>query len=345
MPAKVAVRRTHAEQSDAIREGTPASSVTVQVSSTLSTNGLPVNDSLIGAIFSLTPGAFVSAVFGKQVRFGRFPARALERLREAVRDPASLARRSRGIQKAFRVGGDGSWQEQLISADAIPARLRSFETVCLKHAEAGSAVLAETCAALANELGIARHFVYANVYVSPPGTGVAKHFDCTDALIVQLAGAKRWSVDESATVVWAEHNCVVGAQPAPAFSYLDPSGWAQSAATLERTLRAGDVVTIPRGVCHATAAEASTSTSITFTFAQPSRRQALEGLLRELLLQDERWRRPLVSDPSVSEQQELSELMQELAAVIASGPLSSALQAFTSPQPAASVREQKGMQA
>lgn len=105
------------------------------------------------------------------------------------------------------------------------------------------------CRALEALLG---HPVQANAYLTPPGNrGLAVHHDTHDVLAVQLAGEKHWVVHEPAVV-------------APLSSHR----WSHEEHTpgplvLDTTLRAGDVLYLPRGTPHA--AETTDAVSLHLT--------------------------------------------------------------------------------
>lgn len=97
--------------------------------------------------------------------------------------------------------------------------------------------VARFCAALQADL---HHPVDANLYLTPPGTqGFDPHYDVMDVFVLQLEGAKQWSLwDAGADRPLAdEHRAVDPARlPAPRWSEM---------------LVAGQVLYIPRGGVHA----------------------------------------------------------------------------------------------
>ncbi len=143
--------------------------------------------------------------------------------------------------------------------------------------------------------------VSVNLYLTPPSSqGFAKHIDLHDALVLQVAGSKRWTIGEPAMELPVERPVKAHRQlferPFP-FSPIEAEG--AGASTPEREegsgereilLRAGDVLYLPRGVPHSAAAQAEPSLHLTVGFTSltfhellvhaVTRRLGLERLLR-----------------------------------------------------------------
>ena len=103
----------------------------------------------------------------------------------------------------------------------------------------------------------------ANVFFSPPKSGLARHFDNHEVLIVGLKGEKRFRVAPNAVVQYPDRNDD---------QYEDQEGQLAAerlapALPNERVVQLGpgDVIHIPRGWWHATEAQQATA-SITFGF-------------------------------------------------------------------------------
>ena len=144
---------------------------------------------------------------------------------------------------------DGSQHTATVDAGAhaLPALYRSFSagsTIIVDGLHTFWPPVRDLCRTLLAELGMQ---VQANLYVTPRAAkGFGCHWDGHDALILQIEGQKLWTVYDSADLL-----------PHPA-----SSGAAYDTGTApgrDITLRAGDVLYIPRGMPHraATGAEAS----------------------------------------------------------------------------------------
>jgi hypothetical protein len=124
--------------------------------------------------------------------------------------------------------------------------------------------------------------VQVNAYLTPEAAkGLELHFDYHDVFVVQLDGAKRWRVWEPL----ARTRLPVRAArvPMPTFEELGPPA-------LDRTLRAGDVLYLPRGFPHAAETVDAASTHLTIgvlaaTWHQAVR-HALDGAVADGALRD-----------------------------------------------------------
>ena len=127
-------------------------------------------------------------------------------------------------------------------------------SIIVNHAEAGCAPLAALCEALRADFPHA----YCQLYLTPPDArAVDAHADDRDVFVVQLGGAKRWSVCDAPPIVRPGRDEQVGKGELPVPEEL----LAASAESLTRDdglLREGAVRYIPRGFVHEAAAPART---------------------------------------------------------------------------------------
>ncbi|MEU3314342.1 cupin domain-containing protein [Streptomyces sp. NPDC006656] len=115
----------------------------------------------------------------------------------------------------------------------IRALLDEGATLLMRRVDQWHGPTRDLLARLSGELGLA---VEAFCFVTPPGTqGVPLHRDDADVLVLQLNGAKSWHVAEGPADGNWEHGRVGGEPPAE---------------VLRTTLRAGEVLYIPRGFAH-----------------------------------------------------------------------------------------------
>ncbi|WP_051812506.1 cupin domain-containing protein [Kitasatospora sp. MBT63] len=106
-------------------------------------------------------------------------------------------------------------------------------------------------AQLSAELQLA---VEAFCFVTPPGTqGVPLHRDDADVLVLQLNGSKSWAVHEGPADGHWRHGRVDGEPPAE---------------VLRTTLRAGEVLYIPRGFAHQAVGNAGLSVHLSLTIRE-----------------------------------------------------------------------------
>jgi ribosomal protein L16 Arg81 hydroxylase len=148
---------------------------------------------------------------------------------------------------------------------------------------------------LERELGLPAGCTRASLFASPQADGVSCHFDSEDVFSIQLRGHKRFHV---APVTEIRHP--FGMQFGPRMRVFDDL-FPQAAGGFPRPeqvefetvdMRPGSVLFMPRGTWHRTDAD-SDSYAVSLILRPPS---AMECVLRELkdqLMQDSDWRRPL----------------------------------------------------
>lgn len=132
---------------------------------------------------------------------------------------------------------------------------------------------------------------YCHAFVSPAGTGVPKHFDNREVIVVQLVGRKRWRVAPEPALAMPLRPHVAG-MPAHAFNraagaVLDDPGMPASAASHE--LGPGAALFVPRGHWHATEA-LDDSLSLSFGLRAPSWAEVLVNTALSELAREPAWR-------------------------------------------------------
>ena len=109
--------------------------------------------------------------------------------------------------------------------------------------------LSSLCARLEEELDYA---VHANVYITPGATaGFPPHYDTHEVLVLQVAGKKRWLIDEPSLKL-----------PHSSQSFKS-AGYVPGARIMEIDLSAGDALYLPRGYVHSTTTSESHSAHAT----------------------------------------------------------------------------------
>ena len=105
------------------------------------------------------------------------------------------------------------------------------------------------CAELDQELS---HSCHANAYITPGcASGFTPHYDTHEVLVLQLAGEKRWLIDEPA--IDLPHDSQT----------FDPKQFKPGRRLLEIEMQAGDFLYLPRGFVHSTTTSARHSAHVT----------------------------------------------------------------------------------
>ncbi len=153
------------------------------------------------------------------------------------------------------------------------------------------------------ELGVRAGSARCGAFASPPGDGLACHYDAEDVISIQLAGRKRFHL---APV--AELPAPYGMQYGPgsaAYEDLYPQitgafpDW-QDAHFETVDMAPGSVLFMPRGTWHRSEA-LSESLAVSIILRPPTLIDSALEQLRLMLLQDERWRRPLYGTDRTAE--------------------------------------------
>jgi ribosomal protein L16 Arg81 hydroxylase len=122
-------------------------------------------------------------------------------------------------------------------------------TISLSQLHERVAPLAALCRAV--EKTFSSHF-QTNVYLSPPNAqGFKTHFDSHDVFILQVSGAKLWTLYNTGIVLPLRGQA------------FDPEKHTPGPPTREFTLHAGDLLYCPRGIYHSARSTDATSLHIT----------------------------------------------------------------------------------
>jgi ribosomal protein L16 Arg81 hydroxylase len=178
--------------------------------------------------------------------------------------------------------------------EQVAAEYRRGATVMLPAMHRHWTALRSLCAELENHLD---HAAHANVYLTPGNAaGFTPHYDVHEVFVLQISGAKRWTVYEPTTTLpHRSQPCT----PNPARSLKVHS-------TLE--LEPGDFLYLPRGYLHSTTTSATHSAHITVGIGI----YAWADLLKEYLsawIDSTEWRRAL--PPGFAHRQELEPTLLE----------------------------------
>ena len=153
-----------------------------------------------------------------------------------------------------RSGGAGAAINDQAADDRVLDLLAGGATLVLQALHRTWPPLVHFAGTLARELG---HPVQVNAYVTPSqNRGFAAHYDTHDVFVLQVAGAKRWSV----------HAPVVPA-PLPSQPWQDNAAAVAARATeppqIDAVLEPGDALYLPRGYIHSATALGTTSIHLT----------------------------------------------------------------------------------
>ena len=136
---------------------------------------------------------------------------------------------------------------------------------------------------LISDLG---HPAQVNAYVTPSSSrGFDPHYDTHDVFVLQIAGAKRWTIHEPvhrhplADQPWTDHREAVAER-------------AQTKPFIDAVFEPGDVLYLPRGWIHSAVAQGGTSIHLTIGVRAATRHDLLTALLAQAA-NDPRLRAPL----------------------------------------------------
>jgi hypothetical protein len=182
---------------------------------------------------------------------------------------------------------------ELASLDALAARYRG-PVVFGRGALDARTASADEHAGKLFRLGLSVYLADLGAQV-PGGDGVACHFDADDVISIQLKGRKVFHLAPVADLPYPlGRQFGPGMLPGEELYAQASAGFPDPAhAQFERIeMAAGSVLFMPRGTWHRTEA-LDDSFSVSIGIRAPAALERVLGQMRELLLQDPRWRRPL----------------------------------------------------
>jgi hypothetical protein len=176
----------------------------------------------------------------------------------------------------------------------IAAEYAKGASIALTSPDRRWAPLHTLCTQLEEELDYPLH---SNIYLTPGrAAGFAPHYDTHEVLVLQIAGRKRWYIDEP--------TCSLAHRSQP----CNPEGYVPGPRLMEIELEPGDLLYLPRGFVHSTRTSEFYSGHITlglnvYTWAD------LVGDLLPNAIASEELRRAL--PPGFASREELRPLMKE----------------------------------
>ena len=182
--------------------------------------------------------------------------------------------------------------DQLDSAEVLE-QFAGGATLVLQGLHRTWAPIARFTRDLVADLG---HPAQVNAYITPASSrGFDPHYDTHDVFVIQIAGAKHWTIHEPvhrhplAVQPWTDHRDAVAER-------------AQTEPIIDAVFDAGDVLYLPRGWIHSAVAQGGTSIHLTIGVRAATRHDVLQHLLARAG-EDPRLRAPLplgvdYADPS-----------------------------------------------
>ncbi|WP_431803473.1 cupin domain-containing protein [Microbacterium sp. bgisy203] len=250
----------------------------------------------LARLTGLDPDAFASEYWGTQPLLTRaqgsfddlFSAAAVDDLvaDRALRTPfVRMAHEGSVLSPPSFTGSGGFGAEigdQLDSAKV----LREFAggaSLVLQGLHRTWAPIADFTRQLVADLG---HPAQVNAYITPASSrGFDPHYDTHDVFVIQISGAKHWTIHEPvhehplADQPWSDHRDAVAAR-------------ARETPAIDATFEPGDVLYLPRGWIHSAVAQGGTSVHLTIGVRAATRFDVLQRLVAQAG-EDPELRRPL----------------------------------------------------
>ncbi|HTY73702.1 MAG TPA: cupin domain-containing protein [Actinomycetes bacterium] len=203
-----------------------------------------------------------------------------------VRTPfLRLARDGRVVPPArfTRSGGVGASVPDQVDADAVAREYAAGASVVFQALHRNWPPLVEFTARLTAEIG---HPVQVNAYLTPPAAqGFSAHYDTHDVFVLQVAGAKHWTVHPPVLALpWPDEPWEGRRE--------DVAARAAQPAYLDTRLVPGDSLYLPRGWLHSARAGQEPTLHLTVGVHPLTRRDLLDAAV-ERARQDPRLRVPL----------------------------------------------------
>jgi bifunctional lysine-specific demethylase and histidyl-hydroxylase NO66 len=169
-----------------------------------------------------------------------------------------------------RSGGLGAGVADQVADDKVLAEFAAGATLVLQGLHRTWPPLVDFAQQLSTDLG---HPVQVNAYVTPASNrGFDPHYDVHDVIVLQVAGAKRWTIHPPvhehplADQPWTDHRAAVAAR-------------AQEPPELDEVLRPGDALYLPRGWLHSAEALGDNTIHLTVGIHATTRYDVLQSLV------------------------------------------------------------------
>ena len=238
-----------------------------------------------------------------------FSARAVDDLvaDRALRTPfARMASEGTVLSPSLFTGSGGYGAEigDQLDSEKVLEQFANGATLVLQGLHRTWRPIAAFTRQLVSDLG---HPAQVNAYVTPASSrGFDPHYDTHDVFVIQISGAKHWTIHEPvhrhplADQPWTDHRDAVAER-------------ARTAPAIDAVFEPGDVLYLPRGWIHSAVALGGTSIHLTIGIRAATRHDVLSQLLSSAGA-DERLRTPLPLGVDFTDPTSLAE---DLAATVA----------------------------
>ncbi|MGW1530025.1 JmjC domain-containing protein [Streptomyces sp. NPDC002159] len=160
----------------------------------------------------------------------------------------------------------GTTYDGYADARKIASMLQTGHTLLLRNVEQWHDLTRDLTAELTAAFG--RH-VEAFFFVTPPGSqGLSLHRDDADVFVVQVSGSKTWFVHEGPEDDWNPDRIAEGHNPRQ---------------LLHTTLRAGEILYIPRAFAHRAVSDESLSAHLSLTIRDVAVKDVYRALQQEVI--------------------------------------------------------------
>lgn len=180
-------------------------------------------------------------------------------------------------------GGFGAEVGDQLDSAQVLEQFAAGATVVLQGLHRTWEPIAAFTRQLVSDLG---HPAQVNAYITPASSrGFDPHYDTHDVFVIQIAGAKHWSIHEPvhrhplADQPWTDHRDAVARR-------------AERKPAVDAVFEPGDVLYLPRGWIHSAVAQGGTSIHLTIGIRAATRHDLLRHLLARAA-DDPRLRAPL----------------------------------------------------
>ncbi|GAA3214970.1 cupin domain-containing protein [Microbacterium terregens] len=167
-------------------------------------------------------------------------------------------------------GGFGAEVGDQIDSAKVLEQFAGGATIVLQGLHRNWAPIATFTRQLISDIG---HPAQVNAYITPASArGFDAHYDTHDVFVVQIAGAKRWTIHEPVhrhplvDQPWTDHSAAVADR-------------ASTAPRIDAVFEPGDVLYLPRGWIHSAVAQGGTSIHLTIGVRAATRHDLLTQLL------------------------------------------------------------------
>jgi hypothetical protein len=167
----------------------------------------------------------------------------LDQVREEMeRDDGQLLKEGDAGALLFKNQEGLSPDDHALYANSLFAAFLDGCSVIVNHADFFSPWIAALC----EDIQLSFPHAYANTYLTPAGCqAVSAHADDRDVLVIQIVGSKEWKVYQKVPIPYPYPHEQVGKNELEV-----PDEVLQGPVLMERTMRPGDVLYMPRGYVH-----------------------------------------------------------------------------------------------